>query len=80
MTDERLFATRDFYLAATFMTLGMELAGLDRTDPQRVKFLFRDHPQRRKWASDYFAGNLAVNPLNFVAALRALKGELYASR
>jgi hypothetical protein len=76
----RLFGTRDFYLAATLVCLGMEMKGLDRTDPRRVVFLFEDHPQRHVWARAYFAGDLRVNPLNFAASIRALKGELYAAR
>lgn len=75
---ETRFGTRDFYLAATLVCLGMELKGLDRTDPKRVVFLFMDHPNRREWARAYFAGDLRVNPLNLAVSIRALKGELYA--
>lgn len=74
------YRTSDFYLAATFLTLGMEVVGLDRTNPQRVVFRFRDHEDRRQWTRDYFAGALRVNPAQFAAAIKALKAELYAGR
>ena len=36
------FATSDIYFAATLIALGMELVGLDRANPQRVRFVFAD--------------------------------------
>lgn len=74
------YRTSDFYLSATLLTLGTEVVGLDRTNPARVVFRFRDHDDRRQWVRDYFAGNLRVNPAQFAAAIKALKAELYAGR
>lgn len=72
------YRTSDFYLAATFLTLGMDLNGLDRANPSRVEFRFNDTDDRRQYVRDYFAGKLRVNPAQFAAAIKALKAELYS--
>lgn len=71
------FATSDIYFAATLIALGMELVGLDRANPQRVRFVFADDDQRPEWRRLYFSGRLRLDPLILMNSLKALKHALY---
>jgi hypothetical protein len=71
------FATTDIYFAATLVALGMELRGLDRTNPQRVRFVFIDDDERPEWRRLYFSGRLRLDPLILMNSLKALKHALY---
>lgn len=71
------FATSDIYFAATLIALGMALVGLDRSNPQRVRFVFEDDDERPEWRRLYFAGRLRLDPLILMNSLKALKHALY---
>lgn len=71
------FATSDIYFAATLIALGMELVGLDRSNPQRVRFVFVDDDERPEWRRLYFSGRLRLDPLILMNSLKALKHALY---
>jgi len=71
------FETNDLYLAATLQSLGLEMVGVDRDDPRRVRFVFVDDERRREWARQYLAGALRVDPLVLLNSLRAMKRQIY---
>jgi hypothetical protein len=71
------FATSDIYFAATLIALGMGLTTLDRSNPQRVRFVFEDDEQRPEWRRLYFSGRLRLDPLILMNSLKALKHALY---
>jgi Domain of unknown function (DUF5659) len=71
------FETNDLYLAATLQSLGLEMVGVDRDDPRRVRFIFTDDDRRREWTRQYLAGALRVDPLVLLNSLRAMKRQIY---
>jgi Domain of unknown function (DUF5659) len=71
------YSTTDFYFAATLLTLGMELVEVDRSDPWRARFTFRDDPQRREWTRSYLAGQLRLDPVVLFHSSRTLKRSVY---
>ncbi len=71
------YQTVDFYFAATLLSLGMELLEVDRSDPWRARFTFRDDERRREWTRDYFAGRLRLDPVVLFHSSRALKRAVY---
>lgn len=71
------FETNDLYLAATLQSLGLEMVGVDRADPRRVRFVFTDDDRRREWTRQYLAGALRVDPLVLLNSLRATKRQIY---
>jgi hypothetical protein len=75
--ETRTYQTRDFYFAATLCALGMELIDLDRTEPQRASFIFRDDHRRREWTRQYFAGQLRLDPVVLFNSSRGLKRAVY---
>jgi hypothetical protein len=75
--EARTYRTRDFYFAATLCALGMELIELDRSEPQRAAFIFRDDHRRREWTRQYFAGQLRLDPVVLFNSSRALKRAVY---
>ena len=75
--EARTYETRDFYFAVTLTALGMELIELDRTQPQRATFVFRDDHRRREWTRQYFAGELRLDPVLLFNSSRGLKRAVY---
>jgi Domain of unknown function (DUF5659) len=71
------FETNDLYLAATLQSLGLEMVGVERDDPRRVRFVFTDDERRREWTRQYLAGALRVDPLVLLNSLRAMKRQIY---
>lgn len=74
---DRTYQTRDFYFAATLCALGMELIDLDRGEPGRAAFVFRDDRRRREWTRRYFAGELRLDPVLLFNSSRGLKRAVY---
>lgn len=73
------YSTRDLGIAATLVTLGFPMAGVDYQmegqNPRMVGyFSFDDTPELRKVESDYLLGSLRVEPKMLLASVRSLKG------
>ena len=75
--EARTYQTRDFYFAATLCALGMELIELERAEPQRAAFVFRDDHRRREWTRQYFAVELRLDPVVLFNSSRSLKRAVY---
>ena len=75
--EARTYQTRDFYFAATLCALGVELIELDRAEPQRAAFVFRDDHRRREWTRQYFAGELRLDPVVLFNSSRSLRRAVH---
>lgn len=80
--SNKSFKTSQFYLAAFLHVKGMELIGIDRTDPRRCQFIFADIPQREMLIEAFnFAGEDAktvmVDARKLVNVLKNLKDKLH---
>ena len=63
----QLFKTSDFYTAAFLRAKGFELIGINRTDPDRVLFVFKDKEKRETLVQDFLFGRTQVEPKGFVS-------------
>ena len=84
-TTDRYFRTANFYGAAFALARGLELVSIDRDDPRRNQFVFRDAPEREEWLHAYSfapegAPEVLVDARKFVTAIKALKEKLYDHR
>lgn len=63
----------------------MELVNIDRANPKRSQFVFRDTPEREVWIQTFnFAREdspeVMVDARKFVMAVKMLKEKLYQDR
>ena len=50
------YVLSDFYGAVYLKTCGLQLIGINRTDPRRFRFVFEDREDRAKLIEDFFVG------------------------
>ena len=77
---ERSFISGDINLAASLAAMNIPLAGIDREDPERCKFVFDDNPEVRRTVQAYWCKQLAIEPQALLSSLKALKSRLYGER
>jgi len=80
--DDRYFRLTSFYVAAFLFAKGMELVNIDRTDPKRSQFVFRDSPERDVLIQNFNyapegSTEALVDARKFVMAIKMLKDKLY---
>lgn len=83
--DERYYRLTSFYAAGFLFAKGMELVNIDRSNPKRSQFVFRDTPERELWMQSFNFGRedsaeVMVDVRKFVMAIKALKEKLYQDR
>lgn len=74
------FSTSDLNLASTLDALGYQLLELDRSQPQRVRFLFARTRGIENVINDYWGDKIKLPPQQLFAAQKKLKNRLYAER
>jgi hypothetical protein len=84
MEENKIFSTRDLYLAATLVTLKFYLTGIDYVvegnKNQPVGFFkFENTPSIQECKSKYTQGLLSVEPKLFISNLKSLKSEIVNS-
>ena len=82
--ENKVFSTRDLYLATTLVTLKFYLTGIDYVvDGERNQpvgyFKFTDSDLLQEAKSKFTQGLLAVEPKTFVSNLKSLKSEIVNS-
>ena len=82
MTKEnKLYTTRDLYLAATLMTLGFKLSGVDfqvegvRSSPVGY-FNFENSEDLRDAEQSFWRGSIAIDPRLFITNMKGLKSQV----
>jgi len=80
--DQRYFRLTSFYAAAFLFARGMELVNIDRSNPKRSQFVFRDTPERELWIKNFNFGRedsleVMIDARKFVMAIKMLKEKLY---
>ena len=79
--EDKIYSTRDLYLAATLVTLKFYMVGVDyQIEGQKSLavgyFKFIDSPELRDARQKYLQGLILVEPQDFVQKLHALKAEV----
>lgn len=69
----------DFCLAISLLANNCQIVELDRSDPKRIKFCFKDTVELHRLTDLYWERKLTVLPQDFYFALRQLKSRIYES-
>jgi hypothetical protein len=72
------FLLSDFYASVFLRSSGFDLIGINKSDPRRFNFIFKDKASRAKLLEDFFTGRAMVEPRQFVAAIKELKSLMYS--
>lgn len=78
---EKIFSTRDLYLASTLVTLHFPMIGIDMQiegiKPKAIGyFKFHNTPELREARSKYNQSMILVEPRLYMASLQSLKAEV----
>ena len=57
-----IIKTSDINLASALLCLGYDVTGIDNVNPKKVSFIFMDSPQLATDMSNYWSGNVRVDP------------------
>lgn len=72
------FSSYDLGLATTLVTLKYELLKLDKTDPKKVRFVFKEVKGIEQTMLGYWNGEVLVSALAFFNNLKTLKNRIYS--
>jgi len=76
--DDQYFETTDLGLSTTIVTLGFRLHSLDRSNPSRVKFVFRREDELEDIVRAYWQKELSVEPLSYFNNIKLMKNRIYS--
>ncbi len=76
------FRTTNFYAACFLFASGMELIGIDKSNPKKCEFVFKDIPERELLLGTFNFGKenspeLLIDFRKAVLAIKTLKDKLY---
>lgn len=72
------YSTFDLGNAAALVTADFELFNLDRTNPRKVRFIFRRDVGIEKVAEDFWSDRLEQKSRSFWDNIKNLKNRLYS--
>jgi len=75
--DEQYFETADLGLAAALVTSSVSLLRLNKSNPRRVIFLFKDSTYTKEKVNLYWSKELSVPALALLENMRILKTRIY---
>jgi len=73
------FSTFDLGCSAALTSIGFELISLDKKNPRKVMFIFRDKTGVEKAINDYFSDKLEVNARTLFDNIKMLKNRIYSN-
>jgi len=74
------FSTFDLGLATTLTTLGYKLLELDKTNPKKVRFIFKEEKNIEQTMLKYWNNEITVPALFLFNNLKTLKNRLYSNQ
>lgn len=75
---EKEFSTFDLAASAALISKGFELISLDKSNPRKVLFIFRNQHGIKKVVEDYWADHLEVRSRTFFDNIKMLKNRIYS--
>lgn len=72
------FTLSDFYLSAFCLAKGFKLVDIDKSNPHRALFVFKDKENRQNLVEDFLFGRATIEPKSFVSAIKELKQLLHS--
>jgi len=76
--NQNEFSTFDLGLASVLITLEYELLELDRSNPKKVRFVFRREKNIEGVMSDYFNGKIKLPAQTLFNNQKNLKNRIYS--
>lgn len=73
------YLTRDFFIAVFLLSQAHKIEYVNRDDPQRVFFAFKDFEGRKELLRAFLLGKAQVEPQQFIAAQKAVRGLIYSN-
>jgi len=73
------FSTYDLGLATVLVTLEYELLKLDKTNPKKVRFVFKEEGDIEKVMIDYFNNKIKLPALTLFNNQKNLKNRIYSN-
>ena len=77
--QEEHFTTFDLGCSAALVSAGFELIYLDKQNPRKVLFCFREKEGLEEAINNYFAGKLLIDARSLFDNIKALKNRIYSS-
>jgi hypothetical protein len=74
--QQNFYSTSDMALAAV-ISLYCPIEEVDRSDPRKAQFLFRQSDDLDRLVGGYWRGQLQIEPQQFFNQLRIIKARLY---
>jgi hypothetical protein len=74
------FSTFDLGLATTLTTLGYKLLELDKTNPKKVRFVFKEEKNIEQTMLKYWNNEITIPALSLFNNLKTLKNRLYSNQ
>ena len=74
--DKQYYVNSDMGSAAALIVSGFELASLDRSDPKKVRFIFKGRIGIKEAMDNYWNCNLPLDSQTYFNALKRLKNQL----
>lgn len=78
MGTNGVYRTSDVYLASWLLSKGLQLEDLDRHNPRRIDFIFRDRPDRSELVNQFLVGSATGNVVDFIFYMKRAKRLLYS--
>jgi hypothetical protein len=75
--NENYYSTSDLALSAA-ISLWYPLESIDKTNPQKVTFLFKRDDELDQLVEAFWRGSLKVDPQAYFNQLKAIKSRIYA--
>lgn len=72
------YQTYDLGCSAALISVGFELASLDKTNPHKVLFIFCEDAEIENVVDDYWADRLEVKARAFFDNVKMLKNRIYS--
>lgn len=76
----RKFSTFDLGLATTLITLDYKLLELDKTNPKKVRFIFKEEKNIEQTMLKYWNNKITLPALSLFNNLKTLKNRLYSNQ
>jgi len=76
-----MIRTRDIYLAAIYIAMGVEFSHADKSDPRHQEFIFKNGStmDTEKIHADYVNASLMINAVAYKEAIQRMKSVIHSS-
>jgi len=75
---QQYFGTFDLGLSSALVTAGFLLDHLDKTHPEKVKFIFIREENQDEIIQSYWNGSLKISALAYFNNIKVLKNRIYS--